>query len=302
MAGAGAEKRAKKRAALREALRNRGGAPMAGEHSPTGSSASAGSPNAGFAAAGQPTLMPLVHYMDVADVANRLGLQSAKLPVNRAAIRMALQERGGMKRAAVIQAQVMPAPTEEVPEEPSTPNFRLAPGKIESAGDIWEKQADSPKEEPKSPDTPSADNGAARENATPEKCCRKPWRRLESSPSQDKISSQVRHFNRPASGDNDVPVPWRVTASHGKLRRSMTDLGTFAHTEMVTVYDGPRNVKDLRNFWGKKAGETGKTNADSKSELSMQEVPALLQRLLAAGSKTDFDEVRRLRKLITDIE
>merc|ERR1719412_2666370 len=97
-------------------------------------------------------------------------------------------------------------------------------------------------------------------------------------------------------------VPWRVTASHGQLRRSVTDLGTNAHTEMVTVYDGPRNVKDLANFWGKKASEAGGTNAGTKSELSMQEVQALLQRLLAAGSKTDFDEVRRLRKLISDIE
>jgi len=61
MTVAGTEKRAKKRAALREALRNRGGAPTAGEHSPT--------------MAGEKNVMPLVHYQDVADVANRLGLR-----------------------------------------------------------------------------------------------------------------------------------------------------------------------------------------------------------------------------------
>jgi len=209
-----------------------------------------------------------------------------------------------MKCAAVIQAQVVPVATEQIPQEPPTPTFLLvhAQGKTESSKGTGGMQANNPKEEFKLPETLVADKEAAKENATPEQLGRTTWRCPESPASKETVSSRVHHFNRPLVGDSEVLVPWRVTAGHGPLKRSVTDLGTGTYTGMVTVYDGPRNVKDLRNFWGKKASETGGTNAGSKSELSMQEVQALLQRLLAAGSKTDFDEVRRLRKLIADIE
>jgi len=287
MTAASAEKRAKKRATLREALRNRGGAPTVGEQSPT--------------AAGDKNVMPLVRYPDVADLANRLGLQSATIPVDRAAIWLALQVRGGVKRRAVIHAQLVPAP---VPQEPSTPTFLPADaqGKTETAEGTGEKQADSPKEELQLPDTSVAENGAARENATPEKLGRTAWTRFEGPPYKETVSSRVTHFNRPMVGQSEVSVPWTVTTARSQLRRSVSDLGTDTRTETATVYEGPRNVKDLRNFWGKKASEAGGTNTGSKSEPSMQEVQALLQRILAAGSKTDFDEVRRLRKLLADIE
>jgi len=281
MTGAGAEKRAKKRAALREALRNRGGAPTAGEQPPV---------------AREATFMPLVQFRDVAD---RLGLQSAKLSLDKATIRMALQVRGGMRHAAVIHAQVVPDPNGDLQREPSTPIFS---GNAESARAVGEMQGDSPKEELQLQETLFVDRVDAGETAPPEEPSPKTGRHLTSQPSKKDVPSRVHHFNRPVVGEGDVMVPWRVTASHGQLRRSVTDLGTNAHTEMVTVYDGPRNVKDLRNFWGKKAGEAGERNACSKSELSMHEVQALLQRLLAAGNKTDFDEVRRLRKLIAEIE
>jgi hypothetical protein len=57
-------------------------------------------------------------------------------------------------------------------------------------------------------------------------------------------------------------------------------------------------IRDLNEFWNKQAvGFAGERMGGSKS-LSKGEAQAMLQRLISAGSKVDFDEVRRLRKLI----
>mmetsp|Transcript_39873 Transcript_39873/g.69119 ORF Transcript_39873/g.69119 Transcript_39873/m.69119 type:complete len:316 (-) Transcript_39873:79-1026(-) len=56
-------------------------------------------------------------------------------------------------------------------------------------------------------------------------------------------------------------------------------------------------------LWGKREanGFAGKPmNKDSKCRLSKAEAEAALQRLINAGTKVDFDEVRRLRKLINE--
>lgn len=56
-------------------------------------------------------------------------------------------------------------------------------------------------------------------------------------------------------------------------------------------------------LWGKREanGFAGKPmSKDSKCRLSKAEAEATLQRLINAGTKVDFDEVRRLRKLINE--
>jgi len=59
--------------------------------------------------------------------------------------------------------------------------------------------------------------------------------------------------------------------------------------------------KDLREFWGAKSsvGFAGQQLAPN-TRLSKGEAQATLQRLIAAGG--DFDEVRRLRKLIAELD
>ncbi|CAE8592403.1 unnamed protein product, partial [Polarella glacialis] len=66
---------------------------------------------------------------------------------------------------------------------------------------------------------------------------------------------------------------------------------------------GPKDVgklKELREFWGVKGsvGFAGKELGNSR--ISKNEAQATLQRLVAAGG--DFDEVRRLRKLIAELD
>jgi len=65
------------------------------------------------------------------------------------------------------------------------------------------------------------------------------------------------------------------------------------------------NFRELNEFWGRNSvGFAGQKMEpkDGKKNLSKGEAQVMLQRLIAAGSKVDFDEVRRLRKLIADTE
>lgn len=61
-------------------------------------------------------------------------------------------------------------------------------------------------------------------------------------------------------------------------------------------------LKELREFWGAKTsiGFAGPQLGDTR--LSKVEAQATLQRLIAAGGAVDFDEVRRLRRLVSEID
>lgn len=68
--------------------------------------------------------------------------------------------------------------------------------------------------------------------------------------------------------------------------------------------DRPRgNFRDLGEFWGNKAMcFAGPSICEGKGRLSKNEAQAMLQRLISVGSTVDFDEVRRLRKLISEMD
>ncbi|CAK9025424.1 unnamed protein product [Durusdinium trenchii] len=59
-------------------------------------------------------------------------------------------------------------------------------------------------------------------------------------------------------------------------------------------------LKELREFWGNKTSKGFAGPGLAGSRLSKNEAQATLQRLLIAGG--DFDEVRRLRKIIAELE
>merc|ERR1712014_420874 len=59
-------------------------------------------------------------------------------------------------------------------------------------------------------------------------------------------------------------------------------------------------LKELREFWGSKKSKGFAGPELGSSRLSKNEAQASLQRLISAGG--DFDEVRRLRKLIQELD
>ncbi|CAK0839062.1 unnamed protein product, partial [Prorocentrum cordatum] len=64
----------------------------------------------------------------------------------------------------------------------------------------------------------------------------------------------------------------------------------------------PGKLNTLQEFWGgkKSQGFAGGQQLDKSSRLSKVEAQAALQRLVSAGS--DLNEVRRLRKLIDQLD
>lgn len=56
--------------------------------------------------------------------------------------------------------------------------------------------------------------------------------------------------------------------------------------------------RNLNEFWSKKSKGFAGDSMDKSSRLSRTEAQAALQRLMNAGQAVDFDEVRRLRKLV----
>jgi len=68
----------------------------------------------------------------------------------------------------------------------------------------------------------------------------------------------------------------------------------------------PKTVKDAHAFWGKKDREAkacaGKVKVGSIHSLSKIDAQARLQRHITSGSRIDWDEVRKLRKIIAEAE
>lgn len=142
----------------------------------------------------------------------------------------------------------------------------------------------------------------------------------------EKVSTcdfRVQHFNRPVSKDEVVPLPWKASVKTGEFRRSATvplstDDAEDTDKEKVTASpifkaaldrpifkenrEVPKKLKDLQDFWGKKSVGFAGPALGSNRRLSKGEAQATLQRLIAAGGAVDFDEVRRLRKMIAELE
>jgi hypothetical protein len=124
---------------------------------------------------------------------------------------------------------------------------------------------------------------------------------------------KVMNFDRPISkpSQNDVVLPWKSTVKKGALRRVADISEVMSVASSKESKDGhatePKSVKDLHAFWGKKdkkakarAGKAKKL--DSTHNLSKIEAQATLQRHFTSGSRIDWDEVRKLRKIIAEAE
>jgi len=154
----------------------------------------------------------------------------------------------------------------------------------------------------------------------------------------EKVASydfRVQHFNQPVA-NKDMPIPWKASTKRGDFRRaSTTPIGEMRKEELeekdkveengeneksvivetpkagpITTYGTrfredkqvPNKLKDLQDFWGKKSKGFAGPSLGGSARLSKGEAQATLQRLIAAGGAVDFDEVRRLRKLIAELE
>lgn len=137
---------------------------------------------------------------------------------------------------------------------------------------------------------------------------------------------RVQHFNNPVALASDAPIPWKAQTKRGDFRRAATtpvgDLtdgdkveecgegGETPKADPLTYYDtrfrenkeAPKKLKDLQDFWGKKSVGFAGPSLGGNKRISKGEAQATLQRLIAAGGAVDFDEVRRLRKLIAELE
>lgn len=150
----------------------------------------------------------------------------------------------------------------------------------------------------------------------------------------EKVNSydfRVQHFNQPVANSSDGVPAWKASMKRGDLRRAATTpVGEMRKEELedkeraeecgegtetpkadpVTICGArfrenkevPKKLKDLQDFWGKKSVGFAGPSLGGNKRLSKGEAQATLQRLIAAGGAVDFDEVRRLRKLIAELE
>eukprot|EP00928_Gymnodinium_smaydae_P011538 TRINITY_DN14246_c0_g1_i2.p1 TRINITY_DN14246_c0_g1~~TRINITY_DN14246_c0_g1_i2.p1 ORF type:complete len:545 (-),score=126.18 TRINITY_DN14246_c0_g1_i2:273-1907(-) len=109
----------------------------------------------------------------------------------------------------------------------------------------------------------------------------------------------------PAEEEAGLPEDGRPTARERRsswIRQPTSEEAEQAVQGSVAEPTKPK-FRDLSEFWGRKSvGFAGQSLGAGNNRISRNEAQATLQRLIAAGSKVDFDEVRRLRKLISDLD
>jgi len=120
---------------------------------------------------------------------------------------------------------------------------------------------------------------------------------------------KIVNFDRPMPkpSQNEMVMPWKGTVKKGSLRR-VADISDAV--SVVSSKDGdatePKSVKDLHAFWGKKdrkaRARAKKAPVGSSHNLSKIEAQATLQRHFTSGSRVDWDEVRKLRKIMAEAE
>jgi len=123
---------------------------------------------------------------------------------------------------------------------------------------------------------------------------------------------KIVNFDRPMPKptQNEMVMPWKSTVKKGSRRRvaDPSEVMSVASSKDGTATE-PKTVKDLHAFWGKKdrkartrakKASTKKAIAGAAHNLSKIEAQATLQRQFTSGNRVDWDEVRKLRKIIAE--
>jgi len=101
-----------------------------------------------------------------------------------------------------------------------------------------------------------------------------------------------------------IPEPKASDVMERRFRRCCSDLD--GSQEIDWKADRAERVKNLRDFWNRASEAKMPTNTPkvetSKDEQSKAEAKALIMKILASGKKVELDEVRRLRKVISEFE
>jgi len=236
-----------------------------------------------------------------------------------------------------VDSGAAPEEEESAPQEAATAdpggaqNAEDAGGDAATADGTGETQARTTEEAQDSGAGEEAQDSAAKAGEPEEPAqdkVKKEFTKVVTTTREEKVTSyRVQHFNQPVANSSDVPIPWKASTKRGDFRRAATtpvggDLDDKEKTEesgegtetpkadSVTTYgsrfredkDVPKKLKDLQEFWGKKSVGFAGPSLGGNKRISKGEAQATLQRLIAAGGAVDFDEVRRLRKLIAELE
>jgi len=209
-------------------------------------------------------------------VADRLCLdepQSYTRDVRRSEMRRALKARGGVQRT--ISA---PTTSSAVPgcfgEELGSPSIESAAAESPCSdllGDALEAPAALPKQ-------------------TFRDVCRFPPEPVDSSCAESLDGWRGQHWRVPEPKASDV----------------MEQQASRNTQEIDWTGDRAKRVKNLREFWNHASEAKTPTNTPkvetSKDEQSKVEPKALMTNILASGEKVNLDDVRRLRKVISEFE
>lgn len=95
-----------------------------------------------------------------------------------------------------------------------------------------------------------------------------------------------------------------VTGLRVAAAKNLIETPKITHANVFEKHQKPvpNKLKDLRDLWGKNSVGFAGPNLGGNSRLSKGEAQATLQRLIASSGAIDFNEVRRLRKLIAELD
>lgn len=332
---ASVEHRHEHRVALREALRNRGGATVVTPSEPDASHvasfsssstscSSASSPRNFFGKLRDDFLPPRLRAQD-RDTEDRQELITAKSDAcdgNAAsAIRKALQERGGMagfgakRRKSALQQQEAIGPEEAdqqakatatadgedpaVAKGEATCQQKVSPvsSRTMSTLDAVEELSEAEVEEA----TTLTDDGL--ESPRLEAAAPNGRESVSTDCTSPRAEAEVHEEQQ-----RDIEVQEQqhrnvslrmagTTSTNAPQARQFSQQPTLVSSH---CNNRPKRVKELQEFWGK-AHNTETATLRPKQKLSQDEIQAMLQRLIATGDKIDFDEVRRLRKSLSGL-
>jgi len=101
-----------------------------------------------------------------------------------------------------------------------------------------------------------------------------------------------------------VPEPKASDVMERRFKRCCSDLD--GSQEIDWKADRAERVKNLRDFWNRASEAKTPTKAPkvgtSKDEQSKAEATTLMKKILASGEKVELDDVRRLRKVVSEFE
>eukprot|EP00747_Dinoflagellata_sp_TGD_P185361 gnl/TRDRNA2_/TRDRNA2_41885_c0_seq1.p1 gnl/TRDRNA2_/TRDRNA2_41885_c0~~gnl/TRDRNA2_/TRDRNA2_41885_c0_seq1.p1 ORF type:complete len:525 (-),score=160.55 gnl/TRDRNA2_/TRDRNA2_41885_c0_seq1:113-1687(-) len=99
---------------------------------------------------------------------------------------------------------------------------------------------------------------------------------------------------------NDAEQQWRRASMPARTQAAPAELEQIKRRE--TAAAATSKVRDMKDFWGKKSTGFVGNSLDDKTRISKGEAEVALQRLLSSSTRTDLDEVRRLRKMLSQAD